>query len=107
MMLNNRDRFSRGLEFLADGLGPFVHARMAVSPAGQNWAEALAARDSRRFGGQRRYSVSDPRFLLRVVTDEWGAFKDQLSLVERSFAIELRDAGNKGAHGEALSADDT
>jgi hypothetical protein len=107
MMLNNRDRFSRGLEFLAGGLGPFVHARMAVSPAGQNWVEALAARDSSRFGGQRRYSLSDPRFLLRVVTDEWGAFKDQLSRVERSFAIELRDAGNKWAHGETLSADDT
>ena len=36
-----------------------------------------------------------------------GAFKDQLSRVEWSFATELRDTGNNRAHSEALSADDT
>ena len=58
------------------------------------------------FGGQRRYSVSDPRFLLRVITEQWGAFRDRLSQVERGFASELRDTGNRWAHNEAFSAED-
>jgi hypothetical protein len=53
-----------------------------------------------------RSSLSDARFLLRVVTEEWRAFKDQLSRTEQSFASELRETGNRWAHGEAFSADD-
>lgn len=108
MALNNRDRVGRGLELVATGLGPFVDTQMvAAAPDGQNWVEVLAARDLSRHGAGRRYSLSDARFLLRVVTDEWRAFKDQLSRAEQSFASELRDTGNRWAHGEAFSADDT
>ena len=109
MTLSNRDRVGRGLEILASGLGSLVHARMtATSPDGQDWASALAARDSSRHGGPaRRYQLSDPRFLLRVLTEQWVAFKDQLTRVERGFATELRDTGNKWAHGDSFSADDT
>jgi len=39
--------------------------------------EALAARNPSRYGAGHRYSLSDPRFLLRVVTEEWRVFKDQ------------------------------
>jgi len=107
--LSNRDRVGRGLEFLASGLGPFVHARMAAaSPAGQDWAEVMAARDSSRYGGtEPRDTQSDPRFLLRMMTENWGSFKGRLSPVERGFASELRDTGNKWAHGQAFSAEDT
>jgi hypothetical protein len=34
-------------------------------------------------------------------------FKDQLSRVEQGFATELKDTGNRWAHGDAFSADDT
>ena len=34
-------------------------------------------------------------------------FRDKLSRAEQSFASELRDTGNKLAHGAAFSADDT
>jgi hypothetical protein len=103
--LSNRARVTSGLEFLAAGLRPFVEA--VASPSGRDWAQMLAARDSARFGGKHRYSLSNPRFLLRVLTEEFGAFKNQLSQVERGFASELRDTGNRWAHHEALSADDT
>lgn len=108
MVMTNRDRVGRGLEYLAHGLGPFVDARMAAAaPGGRDWLNMLTARDRSRFGSERRYSLTDPRFLLRVVTEEWRVFRDHLSRVEQSFASELRDSGNKWAHGDEFSADDT
>jgi hypothetical protein len=65
------------------------------------------ARDPSRFGARLRHSRSDPRFLLRVITEEWRAFRNSLSRVEQSFVEELRDAGNRWAHGDPFSADDT
>jgi hypothetical protein len=106
--MSNRERVSQGLEHLARGLGPFVDAQMsAAAPNGQDWLDVLAARDRSRFGSGRRYSLNDARFLLRVVTEEWRVFRDHLSRVEQSFASELRDTGNKWAHGDEFSADDT
>ena len=107
VILSNRDRIDRGLGFLASGLQPFVHAQMTAYAGGPAWAEALAAQDRTRYGSERWYSLSDPRFLLRVITEQWGAFRDRLSQVERGFASELRDTGNRWAHNEAFSAEDT
>ena len=42
-----------------------------------------------------------------MITDENRMFRDKLSRAEQSFASELRDTGNKLAHGAAFSADDT
>jgi hypothetical protein len=107
MVMTNREQVGRGLEHLARGLGPFVDARMSAAAPGGDWLEVLAARDRSRFGSGRRYSLNDARFLLRVVTEEWRIFRDHLSRVEQSFASELRDTGNKWAHGDEFSADDT
>ena len=109
MAASDRDRIGWGLEWLAVGLAPYVHSRMAAtSTAGQDWLNAMASRDSARFGGpERQYSLSDPRLLLRVVTEEWGTFSGQLSPAVRAFASELRSTGNKWAHGDSFSADDT
>jgi hypothetical protein len=108
MVITNRDWVDRGMGHLARGLGPFVNKQMtAAFPGGKDWVKILAARDPSRYGAAQRYSLSDPRFLLRVVTQEWRLFKDQLSRVEQGFATELRDAGNRWAHGDPFSADDT
>jgi hypothetical protein len=108
MAINNRDHIEHGLALVANGLGPFVDTRMAAAvPDGQDWMAVLAARDHSRYSTERRYSMSDARFLLRVVTEEWRAFKDQLSRAEQSFASELRETGNRWAHSEEFSADDT
>lgn len=107
MAMSNRDRVGRGLEILASGLGPFVDARMrAAVPAGSDWVEVLADRDRSRHRTVGRYSLSDPRFLLRVVTEQWRVFTGQLSRAEQGFAAELRDTGNRWAHGEEFSDDD-
>ena len=105
--MSNRDRVGRGLEILASGLGPFVDVRMrAAVPSGSDWMQVLADRDRSRHRAVRRYSLSDPRFLLRVVTEQWRAFTDQLSRAEQGFATELRETGNRWAHGEEFSDDD-
>lgn len=108
MVMINRDLVDRGMGHLANGLGPFVNKQMAAAfPDGKDWVKILAARNPSRYGAGQRYSLSDPRFLLRVVTEEWRVFKDQLSRVELGFATELKDAGNRWAHGDPFSADDT
>jgi hypothetical protein len=108
MAASNRDRVGRGFEILAAGLDPFVDAAMtAAAPPGRDWAEMLQARDAAKHGAEKQYSRTDARFLLRVITEEWRAFKDQLSRAEQSFASELRDTGNRWAHGDTFSADDT
>jgi len=107
-VISNRDRIDRGMRHLASGLGPFVGKRMvAAFPGGTDWVKVLAARNPSRYSTGHRYSVSDPRFLLRVVTEEWRLFKDQLARVEQGFATELKDAGNRWAHGDQFSDDDT
>jgi hypothetical protein len=108
MVMTNRDRVDRGMGYLASGLGPFVNELMAAAfPDGGDWVKVLAARNPSRYGAGYQYSLSDPRFLLRVVTEEWRVFKDQLSRVEQGFATELRAAGNRWAHQGQFSDDDT
>jgi len=79
----------------------------AAAPAGRDWVEMLAARDSAKFGTQKKYSKSDPQLLLRAITEDWRAFTEHLSRVEQSFASELRGVRDDWAHGDAFSADDT
>jgi predicted AAA+ superfamily ATPase len=108
MATSNRDRIDQGLRLLGAGLRPFVDSVMSASvPGGRDWVELLDARDNQRRGTSFRNSPDDPRFLLKVITDEWRLFKDKLSRAEQSFASELRDTGNKWGHGAAFSADDT
>lgn len=107
MALSNKDKISRGLDALARGLRPFVDQHMASSAGGRDWVELLEARDAQRHGAARDYSADDPRFLLKVLTEEWRAFGGELSRVTQSYASELREVGNRFAHGTAFSADDT
>jgi predicted AAA+ superfamily ATPase len=106
MALSNRDRVGRGLELLAEGLKPFVDRHMAsAAPDSRDWVEWLANR-SGRDGRPITMSRSDPRFLVKVITEERRFFKDSLSHVEIAFASEIRDHGNKWAHNEPFSDSD-
>jgi predicted AAA+ superfamily ATPase len=108
MALSNRDRIGRGLDILGKGLEPFVDMMMTMAmPGDRDWVDVLQARDAQKFGTNRSHSKSDVRFLLRVITEEWRVFKDRLSRVEQNFAGELREVGNKWAHTQPFSGDDT
>ncbi|GAA1276560.1 Swt1 family HEPN domain-containing protein [Sphaerisporangium rubeum] len=108
MALSNRDRIDRGLELLGAGLLPFVDMMMDMAtPGGKDWVKVLETRDAAKHGTNRTYSKTDVRFLLRVIVEEWRVFKDRLSRVEQNFAGELKEVGNKWAHTEPFSGDDT
>ena len=107
MATSNRERIDQGLQLLGQGLNPFIDSVMAPAAQGRNWVEVLDARNNQRRGAHFTNSASDPRFLLSVLTDESRMFRDKLSRAEQSFASELRDTGNKLAHGAAFDADDT
>ena len=79
----------------------------AAAPGGQDWVAVLEARDNAKHGTAHKYSRSDPRFLLKVLTEEWRVFSKSLSRAEQSFASELRDTGNRWGHNDPFSADDT
>ena len=81
MALSNRDKVGRGLELLAEGLKPFVARYMSAKlPAGKDWVEVLSARDGAKHGTSKTYSTDDPRFLLKVLTEDWRAFDGALLL---------------------------
>ena len=79
----------------------------AAAPGGQDWVAMLEARDNAKHGTAHKYSRTDPRFLLKVLTEEWRVFSKSLSRAEQSFASELRDTGNRWGHNDPFSADDT
>jgi predicted AAA+ superfamily ATPase len=107
MATSNRERIDQGLQLVGVGLKPFVESVMAPTAQGRDWVEVLDARNNQRRGTHFSSSRDDPRFLLSVITDESRTFREKLSRAEQSFASELRDTGNKLAHGTAFSADDT
>lgn len=66
---------------------------------GPGWLEEKQRRDTARYGqGKRGYSLEDPRFLLRMVTDEREVFEPTLGRERIGCASALREAGNTYAH---------
>jgi predicted AAA+ superfamily ATPase len=108
MALSNRDRVNRGFEILAEGLGPIVDRLMQeMAPAGKDWLELLAAKETAKHGGGPKFSKSDPQLQLKVITDHRSVFFDLLSHSGYRFASELRETRNAWAHNEKFTSDDT
>ena len=106
MTLTAKERVGRGLDLLAVGLRPFVELHMRASASGKDWIALLQARDELRDGRPRTYSIDDPQFVLRVLTEEWRAFGQDLTRTMRAMAEELRQARNQWAHHASMSDDD-
>lgn len=105
--LNNRERVGRGLEILASGLGEFTGAHLPPSNSdASDWVEVFEARDRNRGRPVRKYSLSDPRFQLRIITEGQRAIRDEMPSSARAYASELRETGNNWAHGDMFSDDD-
>lgn len=110
MATSNRERIDRGLQLLAQGLRSLVDSVMSASvPVERDWVDVYEARDSARRGGGggMKFSRDDPRFLLKVITEEGRLFNAHLSRAQQSFASELRDTANRWAHNEPFTAEDT
>ncbi|SBO44248.1 DUF499 domain-containing protein [Cyanobium sp. NIES-981] len=97
MALSNRDRISKALELLRDGLFPYMKRELDKS-IGSGWQNNLSSNSS----------LQDVSVLLKLFMDHWaGVFKQQLSSSDRSYVSELLVARNRWAHQEAFSSDDT
>jgi hypothetical protein len=92
-----RAQVAVAFEILAEGLAPFVDARMSATYPGDDWILMAAGKL-----GKRRdvlVSLSDPHFQLEVMNRWWGpAFASGLSDGDRARIGELRTSRNHWAH---------
>jgi len=97
MSTSYRAQVATAFEVLAEGLAPFVDARMAAAFPGDDWI-LLAAQKL----GKRRdvlVSLSDPHFQLEVMNRWWGpVFAPVLPNELRQTVTDLRTARNHWAH---------
>ncbi|MGH9131113.1 MAG: Swt1 family HEPN domain-containing protein, partial [Acidimicrobiales bacterium] len=105
MALSNRDRIGKAVELLGEGLMAFVDSEMtAHAPAGAEWLPALAAAGP---NPNRKVSLADPQFQLKVLWDYWNpVFSRLLGRTERTMVSLLRDARDRWAHNESFSYDE-
>jgi prefoldin subunit 5 len=92
-----RAQVAVAFEILAEGLAPFVDARMSATYPGDDWILMAAGKL-----GKRRdvlVSLSDPHFQLEVMNRWWGpAFSGRLAEGDRARIGELRTSRNHWAH---------
>src|SRR5438128_5271315 len=109
MAITNHERIGKAMEFLKQGLQPFVEREMKAQHA-QRWFEE--ARDSisdsqaNLFGtaNQPKWDVAS---ILSVMWNQWNlVFKKTLGQAERTLVSELRDVRNRWAHQNPFSTDD-
>ena len=108
MAISNKDRISRALDLLRDGLVPFVE-REFEARLGADWQARV--NDSRQYDLPSNKDGSfawDSQALLRSMFQFWNeVFKSSLGQSERSFASELMTVRNDFAHEKPFSSDDT
>ncbi|MDN4483202.1 DUF4011 domain-containing protein [Demequina lignilytica] len=90
------------LDAIADPLGAFIDGVMSEAAPGKDWVALLEARDEAQRGRPVRHSTSDPRFLLRVITENRHLFRGKLPDTGIAWASELRTMGNLWAHREEI-----
>ena len=103
MAITNHDRVGKAMEWLREGLAPFVERELNDKVR----RNAVHLDALRRFEIDKPYRQWDAAALLRLMWETWNdVFRDTLGPTERSLVNELRDWRNKWAHQERLSSDD-
>jgi predicted AAA+ superfamily ATPase len=103
---SNRERVQTALEVLGEGLASFVDEQMRQqAPERANWMAAVAASV---LGPERKVSLTDPQFQLKVLWDFWNSvFSKVLQRSDRNLVSILRDARDRWAHNEGFNSDET
>ncbi|MBE3063396.1 MAG: AAA+ family ATPase, partial [Spirochaetes bacterium] len=109
MAITNHERIGKALEFLKDGLVPFVERELKAQHA-QLWFEQAKASVSESqvdlFGTQGKPRW-DAAALLIVMWNQWNdVFRKTLGQAERTLVSELREVRNRWAHQQTFSSDD-
>ncbi len=108
MAITNRERVSKALELLRDGLAPFVE-RVVKDAMNTRKIDVRKLRDyaEDRTLGEKPILEWDASGLLRVMWETWNdVFRNILGPAERGYVGELRGHRNKWAHQEQFSGDD-
>lgn len=83
---------------MARTLGPWVAGHAPEPGDPQSWVTQMQREDKLNGRPFRRYSLSDPRFLLRLLIQEWKQFDHQVTPLQSSYARELTHSLNVCAH---------
>ncbi|MFI8850965.1 DUF499 domain-containing protein [Streptomyces sp. NPDC053499] len=105
MATTNRDRITRMMDLLPDGLLPFVERELSARQ-GETWFDDAVAEE--RGKGRTLASKRDTQFLLSQIQRYWGPyFRHSLPGAVRGHASEINDVRNRWAHQVRFSSDDT
>ncbi|MYI20343.1 MAG: ATP-binding protein, partial [Acidimicrobiia bacterium] len=104
MVIANKERVSRSLDLLRDGLAPKCAATWEGF-FGPDWLEAV---NSRLHSPEHSPSTIDAAFLFKGIKATWNeVFGHAFSPATRSLVFEVAEVRNKWAHQEPFSGDDT
>lgn len=107
MAITNRDRVEKAMDFLRQGLMPFIEREFNDLYQEQALEKAQLCLNDDRLA-KKPLNEWDVSLLLKLMWEAWsGVFKQTLGFTERSLVSELRDWRNKWAHQEPFSSDDT
>ncbi len=108
MAITNHERVGKALDFLKEGLRPFIERELKVVN-GEKWeSEIKELLNDTRLGTGKSNSLNDVAVLLVIMDRCWGdVFRRVLGKAERSLVNELMDVRNRWAHQEPFSGDDT
>lgn len=108
MAISNHERVAKALEFLKDGLQPFVEQEMKAA-LGEAWQETATSglRAEMPARAKDKKLVWDSQALLSMLWNQWNAvFAKTLGQAERTLVSELRDVRNRWAHQQPFSSND-
>src|SRR5439155_22992766 len=109
MAMTNHERIGKAMEYLKEGLQPFVEREMKAQHA-QRWFEEarVSVSDSQaNLFGTAKEPHWDVASILAVMWNQWNiVFKKTLGQSERTLVSELRDVRNRWAHQNPFSTDD-
>ncbi len=108
MAISNRERVTRCLELLREGLLPFVQRELDEN-LGSSWFEVVSAGVHHGLSKNKDGTIHwDTHALLKAMADHWQrAFKQTLGHAERALVSELITVRNVWAHDGAFTSDDT
>jgi len=108
MAITNKERVGKAMDFLRQGLAPFVDREFTNIHGVKSDNVARTYLQDDRTMARKPIADWDVAALLKLMGDSWNeVFRNTLGHSERSLVNELRDWRNKWAHQAPFSSDDT
>jgi predicted AAA+ superfamily ATPase len=107
MATTNHERVGKAMDFLKQGLAPFVEREFKSIYKDRAVAEATRYMGEDRLLAKKTIGEWDAAGLLKLMCESWNdVFRRTLGPADRSLVSELRDLRNKWAHQQTFSGDD-